>query len=112
VGTGGFTTLVFEPVNNAAQGTTEVGRWHRWYPSRGLWWSTQALTSANCQNAAGPTGWCTLEQFVEDNPNAVIAGIRLEVGQNSGAGWPGFEGYADDVRLGLDGIAVRYDLGG
>jgi hypothetical protein len=109
--TSGFTTLVFEPVNNAAQGTTELGRWHRWYPSRGNWWSTRALASGKCQNAAGPTGWCTLAQFVADNPNAVIASIRLEIGQNSGAGWSGFEGYVDDVRLGLDGIAIRYDLG-
>lgn len=109
----GFTTLVFEPINNSAQGTTSLGRWHRWYPSRDEWWSSRALASGKCQNAADPaTGWCTLGEFVADNPNAVVTSVRLEIGQNNGAAWPGFEGYVDDVRLGFDSIAVRYDLGG
>ena len=43
---------------------------------------------------------------------AVVQTSKLVIGQNSGAAWPGFDGFVDDVRLGLDGEFTRYDLGG
>lgn len=110
--TSGYTTLVYEPTNNAAQGTVTAGTWQRWYPSRGKWWSSHALTTGHCQNTADPsTGWCSFQTLAADNPNAKVFSVHLDIGQNSGSN-PGFDASVDDVRIGWDGFPSRYDLGG
>lgn len=105
----GYTTIVDEPYQN---GESEVAnQWHRHYVSESLVWSTQAASSANpthCTQAAP----CPFRQYVEENPDALIQTMKLRIGQNSGAGWSSFVGYADDVRVNFDGDFNRYDLGG
>jgi hypothetical protein len=104
-----YTTVVFEPYQN---GESEVpNEWHRHYVTEGKVWSTQAASSANpthCTQAVP----CPFSQFVEENPESLIQTIKLRIGQNNGAGWPSFVGYADDIRLNFDGDFVRYDMGG
>ncbi len=105
----GYTTVVFEPYQNAESEVPNV--WHRHFVRGGKVWSSQASSSANpthCTQAAP----CPMSQFIEENPNAVIQTVKLRIGQNSGVGWSGFIGYVDDVRLGFDGDFTRYDLGG
>jgi|GEM_PF-5500806 len=109
----GFTTLIFDPANNRSQGADVVGKWQRWNAVRGHWWSSRALAAGICTDAAHPTtGWCTLERFIEANPEAVVTAAYLEIGQNSGNLWPGAVMLVDDVRFGFSGMTVRYDLGG
>jgi hypothetical protein len=49
--------------------------------------------------------------FREQNPYAEVLTAKLRIGQNSGQGWSGFEGYLDDLSFGF-GPVTRYDLGG
>jgi hypothetical protein len=57
------------------------------------------------------TDKCTFDQFVAENPNAMIQTVKLEIGQNSGDNWSGFAGYVDDVTMAF-GTGASYDLGG
>ena len=109
----GYTTVVFEPYQNGESETLDV--WHHHVIAAGnsrtgKVWSTQAASSANpthCTQASP----CPIQQWIEENPKATVLDAKLRIGQNSGAGWAGFVGYVDDVRLGF-GEYVRYDLGG
>lgn len=104
----GYTTVVFEPYQNSSPET--LSEWHGHSFDRGKVWSTQAASSADPSDCtqANP---CPFETFAEENPNAIVQTVKLRIGQNGGAGWPGFVGYVDDLRLGF-GPVVRYDLGG
>ena len=104
----GYTTVVFEPYQNGSSET--LNEWHGHSFDRGKVWSTQAASSANPSDCtqADP---CPFETFAQENPNAITQTVKFRIGQNNGAGWPGFVGYVDDVRLGF-GPVVRYDLGG
>ena len=110
-GTGnGYTTLNFEPSGN---GKTTSGAWQRWNVRAGKVWSTRAhLTGVGTSGECGVGAPCTLSRFIELNPKAEIHTIKLKIGQNNGSGWTGFSGWVDDVRLGFDGLALRWDLGG
>jgi len=101
----GYTTVVFEPYQNGASETLD--EWHRHSVDTGLVWSTQALPSGHCSQAAP----CPFAQFVSENPHAEVVTAKLRIGQNSGQGWSGFEGYVDDLSFGF-GPVVRYDFGG
>lgn len=109
----GFTTIIFDSVNNQTQqGSIVVGAWQRWNAVYGRWWSSRPLAAGICNDAGGPTGWCTLEKFIEANPRAVVTAAYLEIGQNSGSLWPGAVMLVDDTRFGFSNMTVRYDLGG
>jgi hypothetical protein len=105
----GYTTVVYEPYQNGESET--LNQWHRHYVLNGKVWSTQAASSANPSDCTQAVP-CPFSQFVSENPNALVQTVKLRIGQNSGAGWPGFVGDADDVRIGFDGDFTRYDLGG
>ena len=106
----GYTTVVYEPYQNGEN--TVVGEEHHHVVAAGnrssaLVWSTQALPGGECSQ----NNPCELSQFDEENPQALMLDAKLRIGQNTGTGWPGFEAYVDDVRLGF-GEYNRYDLGG
>lgn len=106
----GYTTMVYEPYQNGEN--TVVESWHHHVIAAGgqhsgMVWSTHALASGECSQ----NNPCELSQFIEENPEAVVLDVKLRIGENSGTGWPGFEAYVDDVRLGF-GEYNRYDLGG
>lgn len=101
----GYTTVVYEPYQN---GSPDVpGVWHRHSFDNGKVWSSQALPSNHCTQAEP----CSFHTFVEENPNAVVQTVKFRIGQNSGQGWPGFDGFVDDFSYGF-GPVVRYDFGG
>jgi hypothetical protein len=88
---GGFTTLVFEPVYNTAQGAVVDGVWQDWTANgSGRWWSTQPIND----QCAGAVGGCfkTWDEIVANNPDAVILG---GVGINQGSGNPGLNANTD-----------------
>jgi hypothetical protein len=100
----GYTTVVYEPYQNGSPDTAD--QWHRHSVDEGKVWSTQALPSGNCTQA-NP---CPFRVFREENPNAEVIDAKLRIGQNSGLGWAGFDGYVDDLSFGF-GPVTRYDLG-
>lgn len=89
---GGFTTLVWEPIYNSAQGAVASNVWQSWdaMTSTGRWWSTQAITG-QCSGAAVAC-WRSWSQIVANNPAATITG---GIGFNVGSGNPGLTAAVD-----------------
>ena len=79
---GGFSTLVFEPVYNTAQGSVVNNIWQSWTANgTGLWWSTQPINGQPAgATIANLRSWT---QIVANNPDATILG---GVGINQGSG--------------------------
>ncbi|HEX8681552.1 MAG TPA: thrombospondin type 3 repeat-containing protein [Ardenticatenaceae bacterium] len=103
---GGFTTLVFEPIYNTAQGVVASGVWQTWngYGS-GRWWSTTAI-NGQCSGAA--TGCMrTWSQIVASNPDAFITG---GFGINQGSGNPTLNAAVDALTLGVGGDTWIYNF--
>lgn len=108
---GGFTTLVFEPVYNTAQGAVVNNQWQTWIADGGgLWWSTQPING----QCAGAVISClrTWDQIVLNNPDAIIVG---GVGLNQGSGNGGLVASTDaftfdettyDFELDSDGDGI------
>jgi len=101
----GYTTVVFEPYHSGA--SEKLDEWHRHAVDIAKVWSTRALPSGDCTQAVP----CPFRVFREQNPYAEVLTAKLKIGQNSGQGWPGFEGYVDDLSFGF-GPVTRYDFGG
>jgi hypothetical protein len=106
---GGFTTLVFEPVYNTAQGTVVDGAWQTWDAYLGgsaIWWSSNAIPGA--PNRDTFVSW---QSIVAANPDAVIVG---GFGINQGSGNPALTTAADNLSLGYgvgdDAVCVTYDF--
>jgi hypothetical protein len=93
---GGFTTLVFEPVYNPAQGPVVSGQWQTWdADGSGIWWSTRPING----QCAGATSSCdrTWDEIVAANPDATILG---GVGVNQGSGNPALTTNVDAFTFG------------
>ena len=101
----GYATVVFEPYHSGA--SEKLDEWHRHSVDTSKVWSTRALPSGDCTQA-NP---CLFREFREQNPYAEVLTAKLRIGQNSGEGWSGFEGYVDDLSFGFGPVA-RYDFGG
>jgi hypothetical protein len=103
---GGFTTLVFEPVYNTAQGAVVSGQWQDWTATgSGIWWSTRPING----QCAGATAACdkTWDEIVANNPDAVILG---GFGLNQGSGNPGLAVSNDALTIGINGNNTTYDF--
>jgi hypothetical protein len=100
----GYTTMVYEPYQNGSPDT--VDEWHRHSVDLGRVWSSRALASGDCSQDAP----CPFRVFREQNPNAEILTMKFRIGQNSGDGWTGFDGYVDDLSFGI-GPVTRFDFG-
>jgi hypothetical protein len=87
---GGFTTLVFEPVYNTAQGAVVSGEWQDWdaiNAGDARWWSTRTIPGVCASNCF--VAW---EDILAANPDATILG---GVGVNQGSGNPGLVANVD-----------------
>lgn len=92
-GTTGFTTLVFEPYQNPAQGPIVPNTWQQWDVDSGLFWSTRTVTCSGgtiLGTPGGPASY-TLAQINTICPNAVVAGYGVNIGSNN----PGYNVYTD-----------------
>ena len=100
---GGFTTLVFEPVYNTAQGAVVDGEWQTWDAApAGIWWSTQPINGV-----CAFTCYVSWSDIVAANPDATILG---GYGINQGSGNPGLVGASDALRIAYGGDSVTYDF--
>lgn len=102
---GGFTTLVFEPVYNTAQGAIQDNTWQTWDAYSGgqaRWWSSNPIPGAPNRDTF-PT-WNTI---LAENPNAVIVG---GYGINQGSGNPTLNGNTDILSIGYNSECVTYNF--
>ncbi len=79
---GGFTTLVFEPYENVAQGPVVPGTWQQWDVDAGQFWSSRSVTCSNGAVVAGAGGapFYTLSQLQTMCPEAVVTGFGVNIG--------------------------------
>lgn len=102
---GGFTTLVFEPVYNTAQGGVVAGQWQSWDAfanGTAIWWSTRAIPGV-CASSC----FVTWNQILAANPNATILG---GFGVNQGGGNDGLIANVDVLKIGYGDDCVVYDF--
>lgn len=105
---GEFTTLVFEPVYNTAQGAVVNNTWQTWDAYNGgnaIWWSSRAIPGV-CASSC----FVTWDAIVAANPNATITG---GFGFNQGSGNPGLTVNVDALSIGTegeDGSCVVYNM--
>jgi hypothetical protein len=101
----GFTTLVFEPVYNTAQGSVVSGQWQNWDAYAGgtaIWWSTRAINGV-CATSC----YVSWQTIVSANPNATILG---GFGVNQGSGNATLVAAVDALTLGHAGNTIVYDF--
>lgn len=79
---GGFTTLVFEPYWNTAQGPVVNGVWQKWNVASGLFWSSKTVTCSNGVLVAGAGGppLYTLQQVQTMCPEATVVDFGVNIG--------------------------------
>lgn len=102
---GGFTTLVFEPVYNTTQGPVVSGQWQSWDAyngGNGVWWSTKDIPGVCAFDCFVP--WSAI---VAANPAAVIVG---GFGVNQGGGNPNLVAAVDKLIIGANGNTITYDF--
>jgi hypothetical protein len=103
--TGGFTTLVFEPVYNTSQGTIQDGIWQTWDAYNGgqaIWWSTRAIPGVCASDC-----FVTWDTIVANNPDAVIVG---GFGVNQGSGNPALTAASDVLTIGSGNDCLTYNF--
>ncbi len=94
----GFTTLVFEPYENTAQGPVVPGVWQSWDVMAGQLWSSRSFTdSGTCTVVAGGGGppFYTVSGLSTACPNAVAVGFGVNIGSNN----PSYNVYTDLVQF-------------
>jgi hypothetical protein len=102
---GGFSTLVFEPVYNPAQGPVVSGQWQTWDAYNGgqaIWWSTRPIPGV-----CAFTCYVTWNQIVAANPNATILG---GFGINQGSGNPGLVTAVDALHFDTPSRSVTWNF--
>lgn len=102
---GGFTTLVFEPVYNTAQGAIQDNTWQTWDAYNGgqaIWWSSNPIPGAPNRDT-----FVTWQTIVSLNPDAVIVG---GFGINQGSGNPALTASSDVLTIGSNGDCITYDF--
>jgi hypothetical protein len=105
-GTAGFSTLVFEPYQNPAQGPVVPTVWQQWDVDAGLFWSTRTVVCPNGTVAGTPGGPATytLSAIQTLCPNAVVTGFGVNIGTFN----PGYDVETDLVNF--DGTTYDFEL--
>jgi hypothetical protein len=101
---GGFTTLVFEPVYNTAQGSVVNGQWQTWDAYGGgsaTWWSSNPIPGA--PNRDTFVSWNTITSM---NPDAVVLGYGINQGSGNGS----LTTAVDALKFGASGTTTTYDF--
>ena len=82
-----FTTLVFEPYQNTAQGLVVNNVWQSWDVDQGLFWSTRTVQCSSGLIAGTPGGPAayTLAQVRTRCPNAIAVAFGVDIGSNNPA---------------------------
>jgi len=88
-----FTTLVFEPYQNPAQGAIIPNVWQQWDVDAGLFWSTKTVTCSGgviLGTLGGPASY-TLAQINATCPGALVFQSIVNIGSNN----PAYNVYTD-----------------
>lgn len=108
---GGFTTLVFEPVYNPAQGAIVPQTWQDWdaiFGGNGIWWSTRLIEDPTGTGTVCATVcYVTWNAILAAAPNATILG---GIGINQGAGSPALTASVDAFAVGVNNETTTYDF--
>jgi hypothetical protein len=102
---GGFTTLVFEPVYNTTQGVVVNDTWQNWDAYKGgeaIWWSSNPIPGA--PNRDTFVSWNSILAL---NPDATILG---GYGINQGSGNVALTTAVDKLIIGVSGNTTTYDF--
>lgn len=84
-GTSGFTTLVFEPYQNPAEGPVVTNTWQKWDVAAGLFYSTHTVVCPNgtiLGTTGGPATY-TLSAIKMACPNALVFQYGVNIGSNN-----------------------------
>ena len=113
-GTGAsYTTLVFEPIYNPAQGAVADNVWQAWdalSDGSAIWWSSQTIPGAPSPiSTLCPTScYVTWDQILASNPDAMV---RFGVGPSVGSGVStALTSAVDSLAIGIDGAETTYDF--
>ncbi len=99
--------LVFEPYQTGAP--VPGGTWQTWdaMTDGAGWWATAAPGDTACPQSSTCTWAEVLAAFPNAGIHASIPGILLK----AGGGWPGgFDGYVDQLIIGINGVDTIYDF--
>ncbi|HEV2762804.1 MAG TPA: thrombospondin type 3 repeat-containing protein [Pyrinomonadaceae bacterium] len=100
---GGFTTLVFEPIYTYGNNAVVSDTWQTWDAfGAAKWWSTSTIPGVCAFNC-----FVSWNDIVAANPNAVIVG---GFGVNQGGGNDGLFAATDALTLGYGSTCVTYDF--
>jgi len=105
--------LVFEPVNNPAQGAVQKNIWQQWDALNGNWWmtGTPIVNNAPAAQTCPQNAPCSFAQVLTDFPNARI---RPSIGATilkAGGPWTnGFDGNVDALTIGFNGMNTTYNF--
>lgn len=91
---GGFSTLVFEPVYNDQQQAITEDVWQKWEAGDSArWWSSAPINGMSDRNT-----FLTLAEIKANNPNAVVG----KIGINQGGGNAGLIAASDGLTVNTD----------
>ncbi len=101
--------LVYEPYNTYG-GAVVQNTWQTWDALAGRWWVSRASSVSPASTCIQATP-CTIAQILAAYPNA---GIHNDPGSGfvfkAGSGWASFDGNADALRVGINGVTTQYDF--
>jgi hypothetical protein len=100
--TGGYTSLVFEPVYNPDEGAIVKGVWQTWNGIPGIWWSTRPINGCLV-----PICYMRWSDIVANNPDATILG---GFGVNQGSGSGGLIAATDALSISANGDTWTYNF--
>lgn len=115
-GGSGLGSIVYDPAWFAETGYNTRGEWVHWdaFSPTAQWrcrvWSTPVIIDGDgtaCSNNQA----VTFEQIATWNPDAVIALIDIQAGQNSGGGaWENWQAWLDGFTVEILGTPIVYDF--
>jgi hypothetical protein len=105
--------LVFEPVNNPAQGAVQKGVWQQWDALNGNWWmtGTPIVGGVPGVQTCPQSAPCSFTQVLTDFPNARVRPAIGATILKAGGPWTnGFDGNVDAFTVGIGGMNTTFDF--
>jgi hypothetical protein len=103
----GSSRLIYEPYRVGTNPATGV--WQEWNAlgPQAKWW----MTSIAATNTCGRDNPCTVVTLLATYPNLDIRNSsNIGVLLKAGSGWPSFDGYVDNLSIGINGLDTTYNF--
>jgi nitrous oxidase accessory protein NosD len=98
--------LTYEPYMS---GTVLKGQWQTWDTLAGEWWASKAPGNTFCPQSTPCTWSEVLQHFPNAGIHSTMGAIILKAGGGS-IGWAHFNGYTDNLVVGIDNVDTVYDF--